>query len=170
MNYQIEYILQPFNKVWDAHEKRNLEFMFESSPTMIGFNPKWPLSRVEMINVLLLKCILTVWWITTIQKSYLCYIYDSIKAITVTTEIQRIFLQLYLFFWPQFDWNYRYLWNDRYSTHAKQLNLNDFYTALYPNDTSVSLIIVYGCIIYLISVKILRIFKIFQFYNAAPRK
>jgi len=56
----IEYILQPLNKVWDAREKRNLEFMFESSPTMIEFNPKWPLSRVEIINVLLLKCILTV--------------------------------------------------------------------------------------------------------------
>jgi len=84
------YILQPFNKVWDAHEKRNLEFMYESSPTMIGFNPRWALSRVEKINVLLLKCMLTVWWITAIKISYLWHIYDSIKAITVTTEIQRI--------------------------------------------------------------------------------
>ena len=121
--------MQPFNKVWDAREKRNLEFMYESSPTMIGFNPRWPLSRVEKINVLILKCMLTVWWITAIKISYLWHIYDSIKAITVTTEIQRISYS-FTYFLATIDWNYRYLWNDKFSTHAYQLNLNDFYTAL----------------------------------------
>ncbi len=30
----------------DVLVKGSLESMLESSPTMIGFNPKWPLNRV----------------------------------------------------------------------------------------------------------------------------
>ena len=93
------------------------------------------------------------------NKSYNCYHWNS-------ADIPTVLLIFLATIWLKLSLSMK---NDRYSTHAEQLNLKDFlYTAL-PN-TSVILIIVYGYIIYPISVEILRIFKIFQFYNAAPRK
>ena len=76
-----------------------------------------------------------------------------------------------LIFWPRFDWNYRYLWNDKYSTHAEQLNLNDFlYTALPKRHISDFNYCLWLHYLPNFSRNFKNFQKIFQFYNVAPRK